>query len=278
MARQGEQFERLVQIMARLRAPDGCPWDRKQTFDSIRPHTVEETYEVLEAIAERDWPALTDELGDLLLQILFYAQIAAEQGLFTISDVVEGLSSKLVRRHPHVFEDDSGTRMSPEQALGRWEEMKASEKKRSPESGADEPNADKPHTTSILAGISKGLPAMVEAYKLSTRAAGKGFEWPDAAAVIDKLEEEIEELRHELQHPQDRARLEDEVGDMFFTVVNIARRLGLEPESALKRTNAKFRRRFQAMESSLAARERSVEQSTPEELDAVWTEVKRNES
>jgi ATP diphosphatase len=285
--------------MARLRAPDGCPWDRSQTFDSIRSYTLEETYEVLQAIGDRDWPGVREELGDLLLQVLFYAQMATEAGLFDIGEVMTGLAEKLVRRHPHVFEDASGQRLSPEQALGRWDAMKAAEKPGAGEGGA----RSKP--VSSLGKIPRGLPAIVEAYKMSVRAAAQGFEWPDTEAVLSKLEEEIAELRAELKAPKAppaagdkpasaeraagagapppqapgnlNARIEEEVGDMFFTVVNVARHLGVEPESALKRSNAKFRRRYDAMEEKLQAGGRTVAATDAAELDRQWNEVKRGE-
>jgi XTP/dITP diphosphohydrolase/ATP diphosphatase len=282
----GSEFERLVSIMARLRAPDGCPWDRKQTFDSIRAHTLEETYEVIEAIDDRNWPALRDELGDLLLQVIFYSRMAEEQRLFTTEEVVNHLAGKLVRRHPHVFEDETGKRMNAEQALGRWNAMKAEEKLQGGQSDATTPNATK---ASLLGEVTRGLPAMLEAYKISVRAAGAGFEWPDAEAVLDKLEEEIGELRQELRsanttpavtpQPGDsHTRLEDEIGDMFFTVVNIARHLGLEPESALKRANRKFCQRFERMEALLHSRGGEFKAMSPAELDAVWEEVKQEAS
>jgi XTP/dITP diphosphohydrolase/ATP diphosphatase len=282
----GKEFERLAAIMARLRGPDGCPWDRKQTFDSIRAHTLEETYEVIEAIDERDWPALRDELGDLLLQVLFYARMAEEQSFFNLEQVVSGLANKLVRRHPHVFEDESGKRMDAEQALGRWNQMKAEEKGRSKSEDAAAPPDSQPN--SLLGETPRGLPAMLEAYKISTRAAAAGFDWPDAAAVLDKLEEEISELRAELAQKAEasvglndstgHARVEEEIGDMFFTVVNVARRLGLEPESALQRTNRKFRQRFARMEHKLRSRGQDVAGASMRELDAAWEEVKREES
>ena len=266
----GERFERAVSIMARLRAPGGCPWDREQTFDTIKPYTLEETYEVLEAIDNRDWHELTGELGDLLLQVLFYSEMAAEEKHFTIDDVLDRLSNKLVDRHPHVFgevkADTSG------EVLRNWQALKAEEKKkRAEESG--EPAKDG-HPESVLHGVSSAMPALMEAYKISSRVAHVGFDWPNIEGLFDKLNEETNELRQNLSEypepgpqPQSakdvasargekipdelRARLEDEVGDLLFVLVNIARYLSLDPESALRKTNRKFRRRFQYLEDRL---------------------------
>src|SRR6266513_2241793 len=264
----GERFERAVSIMARLRGPGGCPWDREQTFDSIKPYTLEETYEVLEAIDNRDWDELTSELGDLLLQVLFYAQMAHEENSFSIDQVLDRLSQKLVDRHPHVFGDVKAETSSD--VLRNWEALKAEEKKKRLEAGGGKDaerkgGEDKNHSQSVLAGVSTAIPALLEAHKLSSRAAHVGFDWPEISGLFAKLSEETEELQHELQqlpapvHPpgqniagsgktqipeQLRHRLEEEVGDMFFVLVNIARYLSLDPESSLKKTNRKFKRRF----------------------------------
>ncbi len=269
MPSSGELFERLVAIMAQLRAPGGCPWDRKQTFDSIKPYTVEETYEVLQAITDRDWAELAGELGDLLLQILFYAQMAQEERLFSIEDVLRQLAEKLIRRHPHVFADDSGQKMSADEALGRWDQVKAEEKRTQgrPPAASD----------SLLSTVPRSTPAMVEAFQLSRRAATAGFEWPGVQQVLEKLEEEIAELRAELHAGNDRKRLEEEAGDLLFTAVNVARRLEIEPESALKSANRKFRGRFSRVEALLAEQNTSLDAQSPERLEQLWQAAKKGE-
>jgi MazG family protein len=286
--------------MARLRGPGGCPWDREQTFDSIKPYTLEETYEVLEAIDNRDWAELSSELGDLLLQVLFYAQMAHEENSFSIDQVLDRLSQKLVDRHPHVFGDVKAETSSD--VLRNWEALKAEEKKKRLEAGGGKSAEDgggNEHSQSVLAGVSSGIPALLEAYKLSSRAAHVGFDWPNVGGLFEKLHEETQELQKELEQvpapgprPQIsgvagsrgkqlsedlRARLEDEVGDLFFVLVNIARYLSLDPESALRKTNRKFKRRFQWMEEQLRASGRSPEQSSMEELESLWQQAKRQE-
>ena len=301
MSTTGERFERAVAIMERLRAPGGCPWDREQTFDSIKPYTLEETYEVLEAIDNRDWAELSGELGDLLLQVLFYSEMAKEQGSFSIDDVLDRLSRKLVDRHPHVFGD---TRADTSADVKRnWEALKVEErKKRLKEAetadGADGNSAGK-SAPSILSGISSSMPSLLEAHKLSSRAAQIGFDWPDMEGLLEKLGEETRELRQHLQEfpapgprpegrgvagsgrqiiPEDlRMRLEEEVGDLFFVLVNIARYLALDPESALRKTNRKFRRRFQWMEQRLHERGTNPEKVSMDELESLWQEAKRQE-
>ncbi|HEX6806122.1 MAG TPA: nucleoside triphosphate pyrophosphohydrolase [Terriglobales bacterium] len=291
----GERFERAVQIMARLRGPGGCPWDREQNFDSIKPYTLEETYEVLEAIDNRDWDELQGELGDLLLQVLFYSQMAQEDGRFAIGDVLDHLSDKLVRRHPHVFGDV--TAETSADVLRNWEALKAEEKKKRLEAGGGK-SAQPDKTESVLAGVSSAMPALLEAHKLSSRAAHVGFDWPEIAGLFEKLEEESNELRHELkqlpspprpsgrgvagsgkpQVPEElRQRLEEEVGDMFFVLVNVARYLSLDPESALKKTNRKFKRRFQWMEAQLRTSGRTPQQATMDELESLWQRAKAEE-
>jgi len=290
----GERFEQAVSIMARLRGPGGCPWDREQTFDSIKPYTVEETYEVLEAIDNRDWDELPSELGDLLLQVLFYAQMAKDQGTFSIDDVLDRLSNKLVDRHPHVFGDVKAETSS--EVLRNWEALKAEEKKK--RLGADGGKPDE-KSVSVLAGVSAAMPALLEAHKLSSRAARVGFDWPNIQGLFEKLREETEELLEQLKEfpapgprphgrgvagagrPQVsenlRERLEGEVGDLFFVLVNIARYLSLDSESALKKTNRKFKRRFQWMEEQLRAAGRSPQDASMEELESLWQEAKAQE-
>jgi MazG family protein len=277
--------------MERLRAPGGCPWDREQTFDSIKPYTLEETYEVLEAIDNRDWPELAGELGDLLLQVLFYAEMAKEQASFSIDDVLDRLSDKLINRHPHVFGDAKAD--TSDQVKRNWEAIKVEERKKKQESGG------KDEKRSIFAGVSSAMPAMLEASKLSSRAAQVGFDWPDVEGLFDKLREETDELREELKEfpapgprPQGRGvagsgrtpvpetlqtRMEEEVGDLFFVLMNLARYLSIDPESALRKTNRKFKRRFQWMEERLHEKGLSAEQVPMEELESLWQRAKQGE-
>jgi nucleoside triphosphate diphosphatase len=316
MSTTGERFERAVEIMARLRSPGGCPWDREQTFDTIKPYTLEEAYEVLEAIDNRDWPELTGELGDLLLQVLFYSQMAREEGHFSVDDVLDRLSNKLVDRHPHVFGDVKADTAG--EVLRNWEALKALEKekkrlaaredKKEEQSGdagtrplQEAQGAGHPAEYSVLAGVSSKVPALMEAYKLSSRAAHVGFDWPEIEGLFAKLEEETVELREELKAvpmpafnaesvgkgiagsgkprvpPELRERLEDEVGDLLFVLVNIARYLALDPESALRKTNRKFKRRFQWIEERLRAGGRAPEQASTDELETLWREAKQQE-
>jgi XTP/dITP diphosphohydrolase/ATP diphosphatase len=252
-----------IAIMARLRAPDGCPWDREQTFDSIKRHTLEETYEVFDAIERRAWPDLKDELGDLLLQVLFYAQMASEAGYFTLQDVASNLNAKLIRRHPHIFGDVVAS--SSADVLRNWEQIKRSEKKVAASS-----------QSSMLDDIPRTMPALMEAGKLGSRAAKVGFDWPDTDGLFTKLHEEIGELKAELTPPsasQSLPAIEAEVGDLLFTAVNLARHLKVDPESALRATNAKFRRRFAAMESAVGSTD-ALAASTPLELDKLWNQAK----
>ena len=282
--------------MERLRAPGGCPWDREQTFDSIKPYTLEETYEVLEAIDNRDWQELPAELGDLLLQILFYSEMAKEQGTFSIDDVLDRLSRKLIDRHPHVFGD---VKAETSVAVKRnWEALKVEERKKRAGEMAG-PEAKATAAPSILDGISTSMPSMLEAQKLSSRAAQLGFDWPHMEGLFDKLGEETRELREQLREfpapgprpegrgvagsgrqsiPEDlRLRLEEEVGDLFFVMVNIARFLALDPESALRKTNRKFRRRFEWMEGRLQEKGRTPESASMEELESLWQRAKQEE-
>ncbi len=293
----GERFERAVSIMARLRGPGGCPWDREQTFDSIKPYTLEETYEVLEAIDNRDWDELTSELGDLLLQVLFYSQMAEDQGTFSIDEVLDRLSNKLVNRHPHVFGDVKAETSS--HVLRNWEALKAEEKKKRLEASGDKSAVNTGGPESVLAGVSTAMPALLEAHKLSSRAAHVGFDWPNIQGLFAKLHEETGELQEQLKefpapgpHPLKRGvagaggpqiredlrhRLEGELGDLFFVLVNIARYLSLDSESALKKTNRKFKRRFQWMEDQLRASGRSLNQTSMEDLEALWQLAKQQE-
>jgi len=297
MTTTGERFERAVAIMERLRAPGGCPWDREQTFDSIKPYTLEETYEVLEAIDNRDWPELAGELGDLLLQVLFYAEMAKEQSSFSIDDVLERLASKLINRHPHVFGDVKADTSA--EVKRNWEALKVEEKKKRRDAANLGAGSAENEKQSILAGVSSAMPSLLEGYKLSSRAAQAGFDWPNIDGLFDKLHEETDELREELKQfpapgprPQGRgvagsgraviseslqARLEEEVGDLFFVLVNVARYLSLDPESALRKSNRKFKRRFQWMEEQLHESGRTPDQVSMEELESLWQQAKAHE-
>jgi ATP diphosphatase len=290
----GERFERAVEIMRRLRAPGGCPWDREQTFDTIKPYTLEETYEVLEAIDNRDWPELAGELGDLLLQILFYAEMAEEENRFTIDDIIEQLSTKLIRRHPHVFGNVEANTSA--EVVRNWEMLKELER-----AEAGKAELKEKQKKSLLAGVSPGLPALLEAGKISSKVAGIGFEWPQIEGLFAKLAEETAELREELKYfpggeptppsargvasssgeaplPEKlRARLEDEIGDLLFTVVNLARYVRVDSESALKRTNRKFRSRWLEMESHAAERGEKLEEMSLEQLEELWQRSKSTE-
>jgi ATP diphosphatase len=257
---------RLLGIMARLRDPEGgCPWDLEQDFASIAPYTIEEAYEVADAIDRNDLPALKDELGDLLLQVVFHAQMANEQGAFAFGDVVDAICDKMVRRHPHVFGDASFA--DAEAQTVNWEAIKAAERKAAGEEDA-----------SALAGVSRGLPEWQRAVKLQSRAARVGFDWPDTAPVIDKLHEEIDEVRVELAaapSPERDARLEDEIGDLLFVAANLARHAKVDVGGALRRANLKFERRFRAMEALAAADGTSMSALSLEQQEALWARVKQ---
>jgi len=256
----GEKFQQLVELMARLRAPGGCPWDREQTYDSIKPYTLEETYEVLDAIDRRDWKDLAEELGDYLLQAVFYAQMAREQEHFAIEDALDAINSKLIRRHPHVFGEESAENAGDVKRI--WGEVKAAEKKDKGR-GAE----------SMLAGVPRALPALVEAQQIASRAAGVGFDWENPEQVIEKLHEELAEF-DQARRNASQDELEDEMGDLLFVLVNLARFVKVDPEQALRRTNAKFRRRFAHIERRLAEQGRTFENSTIEEMEALWQEAK----
>ena len=257
-----QHLQEAVAIMARLRAPDGCPWDREQTFDTIKRHTLEETYEVFDAIERRAWPDLKDELGDLLLQVLFYAQMASEAGYFTISDVAANLNAKLIRRHPHIFGGVEATDANA--VLRNWEQIKRAEKQAS---GATQ--------NSMLDDVPRTMPAMLEAGKLGSKAAKIGFDWPNTDGLFEKLQEEIAELQAELAPAAQKTSTaaEEELGDLLFTVVNLARHLKIDPESALRATNAKFRRRFRAMETAAGGTE-ALATCEPPKLEELWNQAK----
>jgi MazG family protein len=257
----GEKFQKLVAIMARLRAPGGCPWDREQTFDSIKPYTLEETYEVLDAIDRRQWKDLAEELGDFLLQAVFYAQMGSEQGLFRIEDALDAINEKLVRRHPHVFGEESAESAGDVKRI--WGEVKAAEKK---DQGREEGG--------LLGSVPRALPALVEAQQIASRAAGVGFDWENAGQVLDKLQEELAEF-DEARRNGSPAQLEDELGDLLFVLVNLARFVKVDPEQALRKTNVKFRERFGYIERKLAERGRNPADSNIEEMETLWQEAKR---
>lgn len=250
--------------MARLRGTNGCAWDREQTLDSIKPHTLEEVYEVFDAIDRRDWNGLQDELGDLLLQVFFYAQIAKDEGHFDIAAVAQGLSAKLLRRHPHVFGE--AVAHSADDVVSTWERVKQQER-------ATKPKAEQ---GGLLSSVSSAMPALTEARKLGRAAARVGFDWPDAQGLFDKVTEEVNELRAEVSpgEPADAARVEEEFGDVLFVMTNLARHLHVDPEQALRKANAKFRRRFSRME---AFADKPLAEHSLEGLESLWTRAKQEE-
>lgn len=266
-----KSFDELVQLMAKLRAPDGCAWDRKQTHDSLKPYLVEEAYEVLEAIDHTDITRLREELGDVLLQVIFHAQIGAEEEKFSVEDVIHSLSEKLVRRHPHVFgtTDQKQESLNAEDVKVRWEQIKRNERE---QKGQD---------SSALEGVPKTLPALLRAFQVQARAARVGFDWPDLAPVLAKLDEELQEFRDALAAntaatlSTAKEHLEAELGDVFFTMVNISRFLKINPEEALRKTINRFIDRFQYIEGQAAVMGRSVQSMTLEEMDALWDQAKR---
>jgi MazG family protein len=274
-------FEQSVAIMARLRAPGGCPWDREQSFDTIRKYTLEETYEVFDAIERRDFPHLAEELGDLLLQVLFYAEMAANEGHFTIAEVLDHLNNKLIRRHPHVFGDEAsraaGNRAdvdaagSSAEVLRNWEEIKAAEKGATAAQGQGGAGNQ---ATSRLDSVQRAMPALAEAAKLGAKARKSGFDWPNWRDLLPKLAEETAELEAEAasSDPARKPAVEAELGDLLFTVVNLGRHLGVDAEMALRGCNLRFRQRFHAME---LASERPLEQLAPAELEELWAAAKR---
>jgi tetrapyrrole methylase family protein/MazG family protein len=262
----GPLFARFVDLIARLRAPGGCPWDREQTHESVKPMTIEEAYEVAEAIDERDDHELAAELGDLLLQVVFHADIARERGAFGIEQVIGRVSEKMVRRHPHVFAGESAE--SAGEVLRNWEAIKQAERAAKGQAAED---------GSMLDGVSRRLPATMEAFQLTTKAARVGFDWPDVASVLAKLDEEVAELKEALRAPEAAAAVAEEIGDLLFVSINVARVLGLDPESALKASNRKFRRRFKYIEQRLGEGGRRPEDAALEEMDALWEESKRHE-
>jgi ATP diphosphatase len=263
---------RLLEIMAQLRNPNGgCPWDLEQDFSTIAPYTIEEAYEVADAIARGDLDDLRDELGDLLLQVVYHARLAEEQNAFSFPDVVEAITRKMIRRHPHVFADADG-RLAPSGVKSAWERIKAEEKA---ERAARRPQGEVAHS-SVLSGIKAGLPALTRAMELQRKASTVGFDWNDPRAVLQKIREEADEIEAALDGA-DADHFTDETGDLLFALVNLARHVGADPELALRRTNAKFERRFAYIERALAAQGRSLDGASLEEMDALWNEAKANE-
>ncbi len=258
----------LIAMMARLRAPNGCPWDREQTYATLGPMLIEEAYEVIEAAEAEDWPELRDELGDLLFQLVFYGQIAAEAGQFDLHASITRVYEKMWRRHPHVFGEEKAETTA--EVLVNWEAIKATERR---EAGKGEAT-----NLSLLDGVSKKIPALLEAHQLTTKAARVGFDWTEAEQVIEKLEEELDELQVELKREErNQNAVAEEIGDLLFVAVNLARKLGVEPENALKAANRKFRRRFGHIENRLAEQDKAFAEVTLHEMDSYWDEAKRNE-
>jgi MazG family protein len=256
----GQAFARLVGIMQRLRGPGGCPWDHQQTLESLRPFVLEETYEVLQAIDSGDREALRGEIGDFVFEGVFLAQIATDEGHFTVVESIDAICEKLVRRHPHVFGTDS-TVKTPGQVLEQWEEIKAREQQASGRKKA------------VLAGMPKTLPALLGAHEIGTRVAAVGFDWARTEDVIEKIREEVEELAGAFRS-ETRERAEEEMGDLLFSIANLSRKLGVEPESALRKANEKFAARFAAVESFLDERGRTVHEASLDEMETAWEVVK----
>ena len=257
----GSAFQALVDIMVRLRGPQGCPWDREQTLESLRAFVLEETHEVLEAIDRGDTEALRGEIGDLIFEGVFLAQVCADAGQFTVADALRAITTKLVRRHPHIFDPSGRPLDTPGQVHQQWEQIKAKEQ------------ADAGERRSVLRGLPKSLPALLRAYEIGTRVAAVGFDWSNTADVVDKIEEEVAELRAAVA-AEGPARSEEEMGDLLFSIANLSRKLGIDPESALRKANDKFTRRFAALEESLHAKGHSVHQATLAEMEEEWARVK----
>ncbi len=255
MPKTGAKFEKLVAIMSRLRAPDGCPWDRKQTYRDIAAHTLEETHEVMEAIDRENFTDLCEECGDLVLQVIFYAQMAREDGHFTIDDVIDAITKKLIHRHPHVFGESKVA--DSNEVEERWEELKMAEGKKS-----------------VVGGVPKNLPALLKAFRLGEKTSRVGFDWGDAEGILAKVEEETREL-HEASQSQDREAIDHEYGDLLFTLANLGRFLGLDPEGSLRRATERFSARFQHMEHQCESDNKKLQKLTPEEWDTLWEQAKK---
>jgi MazG family protein len=270
----GKWFEKLVAVQARLRAPNGCPWDREQTHQSLRTYLIEEAYEVLEALDSGNDAKFAEEMGDLLLQIVFHSQIASEEGRFTVAEVIREIHDKMIRRHPHVF-GDTRAKDSAE-VLRNWEQIKAEERRSNAGGGVSGAEAKPSKETSLLDGISRGLPATLEGFQLTRKAARIGFDWEDAGGVIEKMQEETEELRLALK-TEDQRKIEEELGDLLFAAVNLARFLKTDPEIALRNANAKFSSRFRVMEKMARQSGREFKDLPREEMEAFWNAAKKSE-
>jgi MazG family protein len=265
----GAKFDTLLDIMRTLRAPGGCPWDREQTLASLRPFVLEETYEVLEAIDSGSPANLCEELGDFLFEAVFLAQISEEAGDFSIGDAIEAICHKLIRRHPHVFERSTGDEsITSAQVIEKWETLKARERAAA--------GVESTRRKTILSGVPKTLPSLLRAYEISARAAAVGFDWAKPGDVLDKIDEEVEEVRREVESGAlgDRSRAEEEMGDLLFAIANLSRKLGIEPEAALRRANEKFTQRFDAVEQAFVDRGQSLSEATLDEMEAEWQRVK----
>jgi MazG family protein len=264
----GENLRKLIELTVRLRGPEGCPWDRAQDYDTLKRLVLEEAYEVVDAVNARDFSGLEDELGDLLFLAVFYSRLAEEEGRFNVDDVVEHVHEKLIRRHPHVFGENKAGNAG--EALQSWMAVKQKERAA----------AGKQVRESVLDGIQKSLPSTMVAHELGSRAAGVGFEWAKAGDVLDKIEEEVRELRKELatEPPVSKERVEEEVGDLLFAVANLSRFLRFDAETCLRRANQKFQRRFQAMEEKLHLRGKPLKEYSLDEMEAVWQQIKTTEN
>lgn len=260
-------IDQLLRIMEKLRSPEGCPWDREQDFSTIAPYTIEEAYEVADAIERRDMTDLRDELGDLLLQVVFHAQMAKEQDAFTFEDVVQGISDKMISRHPHVFGDVDAA--NADAVMDIWEQRKQAER--------DAKAADDTAPASVLDGITLSLPALMRAQKISKRAARTGFDWPDMPSLFDKLDEERDELRAALENKEGQQAVHEELGDLLFVAVNLARRLDVDAETALRDANIKFERRFRSIESRIAATGTAIQDADMDQMQSAWEAVKKTE-
>jgi len=248
--------------MARLRGPNGCPWDREQTLESLRAFLLEETHEVLEAIDRGDTKALRGEIGDLIFEGVFLAQVCADAGLFTVADSLDAINAKLIRRHPHIFDPGGRPLETPSEVHQQWEQIKAKEQ------------SDAGEQRSVLRGLARSLPSLLRAHEIGTRVAAVGFDWANATDVVSKIEEEVAELREAIRNEEGSARTEEEMGDLLFSIANLSRKLGIDPESALRKANEKFTTRFEALEARLHAQGRSVHEATLEEMEREWEGVK----
>jgi MazG family protein len=268
----GERFQQLVEIMRTLRSEHGCAWDRQQTVKTLRPFVLEETYELLEALDRGDYESLKHELGDFLFEAVFLAQICEEEGRFSIADAITSISEKLVRRHPHIFDPEGRASLTPKEVKQQWEEIKSTERKTARKAAGRD--AAEPETT-ILSGVPRAMPSLLRAYELSTRAAQVGFEWATTSDVIDKVEEEVRELREAVAQGGGKSdEAEEEFGDLLFSLVNVARKLGIEPEAALRVANDKFQRRFDDVERQVTAGGHRFRDLTLEQLEERWVKAK----